>query len=62
MDDVLAVTKSQLINEIKKLGLSEGQTVMLHASVKSIGHIVGGPQTILEALFEILTSRGTLMK
>lgn len=61
MDDVLAVTKSQLVNEIRKLGLSEGQTVMLHASVKSIGHIVGGPQTILDALFEILTSRGTLM-
>ena len=61
MDDVLTITKSQLVNEIKKLGLSEGQTVMLHASVKSIGHIIGGPRTILEALLEILTSRGTLM-
>lgn len=61
MDDVLTVTKSQLVNEIKALGLSEGQTVMLHASLKSIGHIAGGPQTLLNALFEILTPCGTLM-
>ncbi|MCP4347664.1 MAG: aminoglycoside 3-N-acetyltransferase [Desulfobacterales bacterium] len=61
MDDVLAVTKSQLVLEIKKLGLSEGQTVMLHASAKNIGHIAGGPQTILDAVFEVLTPRGTLM-
>lgn len=61
MDDVLAVTKSQLVNEIRKLGLSEGQTVMVHASVKRIGHIVGGPQVILEAILEILSSQGTLM-
>lgn len=61
MGAVLDVTKRQLVTEIRKLGISEGQTIMLHASVKSIGHIVGGPQIILEALFEILTSHGTLM-
>ncbi|ASQ90603.1 aminoglycoside 3-N-acetyltransferase [Prosthecochloris sp. GSB1] len=61
MDAVSAVTKSQLVNEIRKLGLTEGQTVMLHASVKSIGPIVGGPQTILEAVLEIITSSGTLV-
>ena len=61
MDAILEVTKRQLVTEIRKLGLSEGQTVMLHASVKSIGHIAGGPQTILEAILEILTSSGTLM-
>lgn len=61
MDTLLTVTKSQLVNELRKLGLSEGQTVMLHASVKSIGHIAGGPQTILEAILEVLTSHGTLM-
>ncbi|MFC1736268.1 aminoglycoside 3-N-acetyltransferase [Candidatus Hydrogenedentota bacterium] len=61
MEDKLIVTKSQLINETRKLGLAEGQTVMLHASVKNIGWIVGGPQTILEALLEILTPNGTLM-
>lgn len=61
MDDFFSVTKSQLLNEIQNLGLSEGQTVMLHASVKAIGHITEGPKTILDAVLEILTPRGTLM-
>ena len=34
---------------------------MLHASVKRIGRIAGGPQIILDALFEVLTPEGTLM-
>ncbi len=55
------VTKSKLISEIRDLGVSEGQAVMLHASVKNIGWIVGGPQIILEALLNILTPTGTLM-
>ncbi len=55
------VTKSQLVNELRKLGLSEGQTVMVHASVKRIGQIEGGPQTVIEAILEVLTSQGTLM-
>ncbi len=61
MNNILKITKNQLVNELIELGLSEGQTVMLHASVKRIGNIEGGPQTIIEALLEVLTSSGTLM-
>ncbi len=61
MDNVTAVTKTRLVNDIRQLGLSEGQTVMLHASVKQIGHIAGGPKTILDALLEVLTPDGTVM-
>ena len=55
------VTKRQLKHELRQLGLSAGQTVMLHASVKKIGWIVGGPQTVLDAIFNLLTPDGTLM-
>jgi aminoglycoside 3-N-acetyltransferase len=34
---------------------------MLHASVKAIGWVVGGPDIILEALLDLLTPAGTLM-
>jgi len=34
---------------------------MLHASVRAIGWIVGGPDTVLQALLDILTPEGTLM-
>ncbi len=55
------ITKSQLIQDLRALGVSEGQTVMLHSSVKKIGWIVGGPDVVLEALLEILSASGTLM-
>ncbi len=34
---------------------------MLHASVKAIGWIVGGPDMVLQALLDLLTPAGTLM-
>jgi aminoglycoside 3-N-acetyltransferase len=55
------VVHSQLVADLKHLGLRAGDTVLLHASVKSIGWIVGGPQVVLKALFDVLTPDGTLM-
>jgi aminoglycoside 3-N-acetyltransferase len=55
------VTKSQLIADLKSLGVQAGDTVMLHVSVKAVGWVVGGPRVILEALLEVLSEDGTLM-
>jgi aminoglycoside 3-N-acetyltransferase len=56
------ITKSRLISDLRKLGVGPGQLVMLHSSVKAIGWVVGGPDTVLDALQELLTDEGTLMK
>ena len=55
------ITRTHLIQDLRSLGLREGQTVMLHVSVKAIGWIVGGPGIVLESILEILTPTGTLM-
>jgi aminoglycoside 3-N-acetyltransferase len=55
------VTHSQLVDELKALGVAAGQIVMVHASVKAIGKIVGGPNVIVQALLDALTPAGTLM-
>ena len=55
------VTQEQLEHDLRALGVTEGGLVMLHASVKAVGWIVGGPDTILHTLLGILTSQGTLM-
>jgi aminoglycoside 3-N-acetyltransferase len=44
-----------------KLGLSAGQTVMLHASVKAVGWVVGGPDIVIQSILDVLESEGTLM-
>jgi aminoglycoside 3-N-acetyltransferase len=53
------ITKSRLISDLAELGVQPGQLVMLHASVKAIGWIVGGPDVVLQALLDLLTPTGT---
>lgn len=55
------VTKSRIIQDLRDLGLVPGQVVMLHASVRAIGWVVGGPDVVLQALLDVLTPAGTLM-
>lgn len=59
--DDAPLTRSQLVNAFKALGVEPGHVVMLHASVKSVGKVMGGPDAILQALVETLTPAGTLM-
>lgn len=55
------VTRSELVDDFRRLGLSGGDTLMLHASVRSVGWVVGGPDAILAALLEVVGDRGTVM-
>lgn len=55
------ITQSQLVAQLRDLGVAPGDTLMLHVSVKAIGWIVGGPEVLLDALLHILGSNGTLM-
>lgn len=50
-----------LTADLGRLGVSAGDTVLLHVSVKSIGWLVGGPDIIILALEELLGADGTLM-
>jgi aminoglycoside 3-N-acetyltransferase len=51
----------QLANDFRKLGIRAADTVMLHASVRAVGEVAGGPDPIHLALKSALTSEGTLM-
>jgi aminoglycoside 3-N-acetyltransferase len=51
----------ELANDFRKLGIRAGDTVMLHASVRAVGDVVGGPDSIHLALKSALTAEGTLM-
>jgi aminoglycoside 3-N-acetyltransferase len=55
------ITRSRLVIDLKKLGIKIGATIMLHASVRAIGWIVGGPDVVIQALLDVLSAQGTLM-
>lgn len=51
----------ELANDFHRLGIGAADTVMLHASVRAVGEVAGGPDQIHLALKSVLTSEGTLM-
>ena len=55
------ISKSRLVDDLGRIGIDAGDTVYLFSSLKSIGFVDGGPQTLFDALFEVLTPEGTLM-
>jgi aminoglycoside 3-N-acetyltransferase len=56
-----AITPSRLRADLAALGLRAGDTVMLHAAMRAIGPVMGGPNTVVEALLATLGPTGTLM-
>lgn len=47
--------------DLKNLGIREGDTIFLRISYKSIGEIEGGPKTFLDAIIDILGKEGTII-
>lgn len=54
-------SRSELADGFRRLGVAPGDTVMLHASVRAVGRVAGGPDQIHLALKDALTDEGTLM-
>ena len=54
-------SREDLARDFRALGVEAGDTVMLHASVRAVGEVAGGPDTIHLALKDALTASGTLM-
>ncbi|TFG17946.1 MAG: AAC(3) family N-acetyltransferase [Promethearchaeota archaeon] len=57
----LPILKSQLIDDFRKIGLKEGDNVVVHSSLSKIGWIPGKAVPVIEALMEIITEKGTLV-
>ncbi|MBF6353478.1 aminoglycoside 3-N-acetyltransferase [Nocardia higoensis] len=55
------VTRSRISRDLAALGLADGDIVMFHTRMSAIGYVAGGPQTILDALLDVVGTRGTLM-
>lgn len=55
------ILKNNIVETLKRLGVSQGQTIMVHTSLSSIGFVCGGAQTVIEALLESVGSEGTIM-
>lgn len=48
-------TKNDIISDIKKAGIKPTDTVLMHSSIKSVGELENGADTILDAFCEYLS-------
>ncbi|MGZ4033571.1 MAG: AAC(3) family N-acetyltransferase [Bacteroidia bacterium] len=55
------ITKSKLVDDLKKIGIREGDSVLVHCSLSKIGFVIGGPETVVDSLFEVVGKTGTLL-
>ncbi len=54
-------TRQHLAADFRALGITPGDVVMVHASVRAVGEVAGGPDEIHLALKEALTAEGTML-
>lgn len=54
-------SREALADDFRQLGVRPGEIVMLHASVRAVGEVAGGPDQIHLALGDALAEAGTLM-
>jgi aminoglycoside 3-N-acetyltransferase len=55
------ISKEQLIEGLQALGVARGAILLVHASLSSLGEVVGGADTVIEALLDVLGPDGTLL-
>lgn len=55
------VLKKDIIEALEKVGVNQGQTIMVHISLSKLGFVCGGAQVMIEALLESVGADGTIM-
>ncbi|MFE4573558.1 aminoglycoside N(3)-acetyltransferase [Paenibacillus chitinolyticus] len=54
-------TAASLAEDLRRLGVKEGMTLLVHSSLSSLGWVCGGTQAVIAAIRDALGSQGTLM-
>ncbi|MEE1290124.1 MAG: AAC(3) family N-acetyltransferase, partial [Spirochaetota bacterium] len=55
------VLKHDILQALKNVGVEQGQSIMVHSSLSSLGFVCGGAQVVIEALLETVGNDGTVM-
>lgn len=54
-------TRETLAHDLRELGMVAGMTVLVHASLSSLGWVCGGPIAAVQALMDVVTPAGTIV-
>ncbi|MBC3192403.1 aminoglycoside 3-N-acetyltransferase [Pseudonocardia sp. C8] len=54
-------TRADLAEDLRALGLGAGQAVLAHAGIRSLGPLLDGPDTLIDALLDAVAPGGTVL-
>lgn len=54
-------TRDTLAGQLAQLGVAPGDAIMVHASLKAVGEVAGGPAELAGALLDAVGAAGTLL-
>lgn len=55
------VTRSSLAGDLRRIGLGEGDAVMVHAAFGQVGPVLGGPDALVDAVLDVIGPEGTVL-
>lgn len=54
-------TVDTLVTDFSNLGITAGETLLVHSSLSALGWVCGGAVAVVQALMRVLTDQGTLV-
>lgn len=57
----MALTAKDLVTAFREVGLSPGDSFIVHSSYRSLGRVEGGPEAVIDAMLEAIGPRGNLV-
>lgn len=57
----MVLTQDRIAADLRHLGVQPGDVLMIHSSLRNMGHVVDGAPTVVDALLEVLGPAGTLV-
>jgi len=59
-DKCVLVTREDVARAARDVGVVEGDTLMFHSSMKSMGTVVGEPDTVIDGFLDAVGPTGTV--
>lgn len=56
-----SVSARQIVAALRRAGVGRGDLIVVHSGLAALGHVDGGPDTVIDAFLDVLGTRGTLL-
>jgi aminoglycoside 3-N-acetyltransferase len=57
----VTATRSSLAADLRAIGVASGDAVLVHAALRQVGRVIGGPDSILAAMLDVVGPEGTVL-